>query len=177
MIKLSSNSELFGDLSFVLRARSKDKIKPVFTLLCVTDLDGQRIAACSDSRRLHFAPCEFEPGLYEVVKSTSKEIILNLTDQEHGRFPDISKVIPTLDESWKKILVSWNKPSNGARAMFILAKHGICINPKYIEDAVSDKTPVYVSAPNNPIFVVHGSGAKAILMPIFTPESLQYETE
>ena len=98
MITISkTNKVVYGQMKWVLKARSKDEIKPVFTKVLITE---EREIICCDSRRAHIISdpeCFFKdvaPGLYDLIKEDSKEIILNESELSAGEYPNIKQIIP-----------------------------------------------------------------------------------
>jgi hypothetical protein len=171
MIKIEKNQyEEFENFDFVLRAREKHKDN-VFSFLLVTSIDECAAIVCTDSKRLHYAFTkneEYESGLYEIIKHTKSEIVLDLiANQDDHQYPDIMNVIKDISKMTKSV-INWNKRENGASALFILANNQLCLNPEHVKDASGYQTKVFFTAPDEPVYFNNGIG-HAIIMPIYNP--------
>jgi DNA polymerase III sliding clamp (beta) subunit (PCNA family) len=137
MFKITKNEEAFNKFSWILRAVSKDKIKPIFCGLCVEAQKDKTTIVASDSHRLHMATIDkidLLDGTYEIVKATKSEIVLG--DLIDGQFPNYKQVLfKTSNESFK---ITFNELCGGAQAMYTLARRGVCIHPNYVKDAIID---------------------------------------
>ena len=100
--KNSTVNDVFSAVSFVIRARGKDEVRPILTYMVVeSDNDGKKTLACTDGRRLHFSnPIEnlnFEPGLYRILKATPSLVWLDYLPPSPliGTYPSWRQVVPT----------------------------------------------------------------------------------
>ena len=87
-IKIQKHSPGFNDVSWVLKARSKDESRPALLHVEVK----KDSLCCTDGHRLHLLwenSLDIPPGIYEVMKSTKSEIIL-LRNEDGPTFPDWS---------------------------------------------------------------------------------------
>ena len=150
-------------VKFVLRAVSKDPIKPAFTKLFS---DNGVIVGC-DSRRLHTAPVALPDGFYEIIKNTSTEIILEQTDFD-GQYPNYKQVLCSERENFVALKKFDSKFTGGAQAVFQIAQAGYCANINFIEDACKDAENTRVSfgdAADSPIVIISELG-RAVIQPI-----------
>ena len=89
----------FFELLFVACAVSKDESKPTIMHILKTE-DGDLVA--TDDHRCHVyrKNSSLLPGLYEVVKRTKNELILNLVNADNfPDFPDYKRFIPEKSET------------------------------------------------------------------------------
>lgn len=149
---------------YVLRAISKDPVKPVFTKLFS---DGENIVA-SDSNRLHLAPVKIPAGLYDVIKNTAQEIIITESDLD-AQFPDYKRVVPSGRPDPVALADYDAKYSGGARCIFQLFSAGVCINTHFIEDACKDNcgAKASIAGEKEPVVISSDLGT-AVIMPIKT---------
>jgi hypothetical protein len=155
MQRLEKKYPNFTQLEFVLKARAKDKIKPVFNFLYVEELeDGKKMFICSDLRRLHAFTSdnevfngEFETGFYEVIKANKSEIILNKKEFD-GTFPDWKQIFP----KETKVFAEFDKSETTRTAYFYHGfyitfgtNYNMCINPEILKDAFIDGQFVKIS--------------------------------
>lgn len=140
MIKIEQKQAV-EKINFVIAARSKDKIIPIFAYIYVDDEN----VVCTDSRRLHILKkedftCFFEKnGFYEVIKATKKEIILNYAGDvnEIGVFPNYNQVLWEKEDASKSIEITFSEASAGAIAFYrIMHDLEFCLNPDFIYDAI-----------------------------------------
>ena len=162
MIKITKIEKDFAAFRFLLKARSGDTIKPVFTCLYS---DGKN-AVCTDSHRLHVIKFEREipEGLYDVVQ-TSKEIIISASEIDDP-FPNYKQVLYKGKDKPVKLSV-WDKRMNGARTLFDIMSKGICVNPQCIKDACEDtgELTFHSADGGGPIQITNSFGT-AYVMPI-----------
>lgn len=97
MIKIAKKHPLYDPLRWVALARNTDMTsRPILSHIKV---EPARFLA-TDGHRLHMytpAPADdhgMAAGLYEVVKVTRSEIVLVLTDEAPGAYPNYQRVIP-----------------------------------------------------------------------------------
>jgi len=163
MIKITKIEKDFAAFRFLLKARSKDKTKPIFTCLFS---DGEN-AVCTDSRRLHMIKLDRDipAGLYDVITSTTNDIVLH-ESTVGGQFPDYKQVLYEGEDKPVKLSV-WNKYMNGARTLFDIMSKGICVNPQYIKDACEDtgELTFHSADGGGPIQITNSFGT-ACVMPI-----------
>jgi hypothetical protein len=88
----SGLNEDFESIKWLLKARQPDRIdwKPIFSKVYA---DKKRLV-CTDAKRMHLINNSFEinPGLYDVLVSDNKKIILSQSDCE-DKFPDYKSLI------------------------------------------------------------------------------------
>ena len=163
MITITKTEKDFAAFRFLLKARSKDKTKPIFTCLFS---DGEN-AVCTDSRRLHMIKLDRDipAGLYDVITSTTNDIVLR-ESTVGGQFPNYKQVLYEGEDKPVKLSV-WNKLTNGARTLFDIMSKGICVNPQYIKDACEDtgELTFHSAGDVSPIQITNDFGI-AIIMPI-----------
>lgn len=173
VITITKNHKEFKSIEFVNKARSRDKIKPIFTIL---NFDNGKVMA-SDSRRLHISQTEIEEnGFFEVVKATKSEIIL-VESGIQGQFPNVDQIIYS-DEKIKDCEFSQEKveisPLYGffkVTAVLLRALSSkMMINLDYVKDALQDYAGAVtiICNPNDamtPIQFNYDNG-KAVIMPI-----------
>lgn len=158
-------------VKFVLRAVSKDLIKPVFTKLLS---DNGVIVGC-DSRRLHTASVTIPDGFYDVIKNTASEIILELGELD-GQYPPYEKVLCSDRENFVPLDKFDAKYTGGAKTLFQLAQAGFCLNTHFVEDACKDMQELRVSfgAFDAPVVITNELG-RAVIMPIATKPTKKAE--
>ncbi len=163
MINITKIEKDFAAFRFLLKARSKDKTKPIFTCLFS---DGEN-AVCTDSRRLHMIKLDRDipAGLYDVITSTTNDIVLR-ESTVGGQFPNYKQVLYEGEDKPVELSV-WNKHINGARTLFDIMSKGICVNPQYIKDACEDtgELTFHSADGEGPIQITNGFGT-ACVMPI-----------
>ncbi len=163
MITITKIEKGFAAFRFLLKARSKDKTKPIFTCLFS---DGEN-AVCTDSRRLHMIKLDRDipAGLYDVIASTTNDIVLH-ESTAGGQFPNYKQVLYEGDDKPVKLSV-WDKHMNGARTLFDIMSKGICVNPQYIKDACEDtgELTFHSAGGGGPIQITNSFGT-ACVMPI-----------
>ena len=89
-------SEYYQAMRFVSKAISKEDSRPVLRCLKIEQTsEEKRFAYACDGYRLHIADIsEYPPipeGLYSVIKSTKKELILQ--KEEDATYPDIWQMV------------------------------------------------------------------------------------
>lgn len=143
----------FENMKYVLKARSKDRIQPLFNMVYINK--EEKTIVCTDSRRLHlwnFQEDEsyfenYESGMYDVIKSDTKEICLNLNSEYScSNFPDYKQIMPVENLLTEVIKTSFNSESYSTigrfyRAyykMFTAEDSGIVLNSKFFEDAFNN---------------------------------------
>lgn len=88
----SGLNEDFNSFKWLLKARQPDRVnwKPVFSKVYA---DKKKLV-CTDTRRMHLINNSFEiiPGLYDVLVSDNKKIVLSASDCE-DKFPDYKVLI------------------------------------------------------------------------------------
>lgn len=172
---ISKMAETFNDLSWVIKARSKDETR--YNLHGVY-FDGEAFVS-TDGYRLHYAlfdpdslPKEMIPkkkGVYDVVTANKKAITLRLN--KDFEFPDYSQILPdpkTFTNSQRCILGRMVTPlTTLARYTFSLFADKGCINLKYLEDlAIEDEEwEIFFIDYLSPVTFMNHSKL-AILMPV-----------
>ena len=172
MIKIEKGHPDFKAFKFVLRAKSSDSIKSLFTCLFS---DGEN-AVCTDANRLHTIKLEREllAGLYDVITSNTKEIVLNESTVD-GQYPNYKQVMYK-EKVNSQPLNEWNKRIHGASTLFDIMSKGICINPEYVKHACEDCGELKVIIPDpekviipelatSPVQITNNFGI-AVIMPI-----------
>lgn len=164
MIRIEKNQPDFKAFKFVLRAKSNNRFKPVYTCLFS---DGKNVV-CTDSFRLHSIKLvrDVPEGLYDVVVSTAKEIVLEKSIV-NGQFPDYKKVLYK-EKSNSRPLRVWDTRSNGARTLFDIMSQGVCINPEYIKHACENSRELKIiisESATEPIQITNDFGI-AVVMPM-----------
>lgn len=181
---------VFSNMKYVLKARSKDTTKPLFNMIYINK--EEKIIICTDSRRLHlwnFQDVEnyfenYESGMYEVVKSDTREICLNLNlEYSCSNFPNYKQVIPAENLLIEVIKTSFNSESFSTigrfyRAfykMFTAEDSGIVLNSKFFEDAFNNGSEFSIQVLKEqaesgrymcPVVFNMNNILKAIVMPI-----------
>jgi len=166
MIKIEKTDKDFQAFKWVLRAKSSNPIKLVYTCLYS---DGENVV-CTESHRLHMIGLTMNKvpaGLYDVV-STAKEILL-IESKIDGLFPDYKQVLYKGAEKAAK-LSPWIKSSNGATTLFDIMSKGFCVNPEYIKDACADCVDLQIIYHNidnsmTPVQIFNDFGI-AVIMPL-----------
>lgn len=164
MIRIGKKEPDFMAFKFVLRAKTDDPFIPVFTCLFS---DGKN-AVCTDSRRLHIITLirDVPDGLYDVIMSTAKEIILEKSTVD-GQFPDYKEILYKGKIDSQPLSV-WSKRSSGARTLFDIMSKGVCVNPEYVKHACDDGGELKVIIPKlatSPVQITNDFGI-AVIMPI-----------
>lgn len=172
--------EAFRVLAVLAVAKANDSIKPVFQYLYKAD---EVTFVSSDSRRMAVADLSnyddllaLETGFYELIKSTTKEIVINKIDVG-GNFPDYIKVIPT--EYTASILgagMGNKKDIAGVylgKTLYHIAQEGVMLNAQYVIDVLKELPGVlkiHITGNMSPVvFEWPSNGSplvKYILMPI-----------
>ena len=150
-------------VKFVLRAVSKDPIKPAFTKL----LSDKGVIVGCDSRRLHTAEVTLPDGFYDVIKNTASEIILEQTEFD-GQYPNYKQVLCSDRENFVPLKKFDSKFTGGAQTIFQIAQAGYCVNTNFIEDACKDAGDMRVSfgeGADSPVVILNELG-RAVIMPI-----------
>jgi len=141
---------VFDNMKYVLKARSKDTIQPLFNMVYISKEDKAII--CTDSRRLHlwnFQENEsyfenYESGMYDVIKSDAKEICLDLNSEYScSNFPNYKQIMPVENLLVEVIKTSFNNKSfntigrfyQAFYKMFTAEDSGIVLNSKFFDDA------------------------------------------
>lgn len=181
---------VFDNMKYVLKARSKDTIKPLFNMVYINK--EEKTIVCTDSRRLHlwnFQENEsyfenYESGMYDVIKSDTKEICLKLNaEYSCSNFPDYKQIMPAENLLVKVIKTSFNNKSFNTigrfyRAfykMFTAEESGIVLNSKFFDDAFNNGSEFSIQvlkeqAENGPymcpIVFNMDNTLKALVMPI-----------
>lgn len=177
MITILKHDPKYDDIKFVIKAKAKDEIKPVFYNMYV---DENGVASCTDGKRLHCAKeTGLETGFYSVVKITKSEIILNKFETDIGTFPNIKQVIPDDASVVKTIEVSGrNLKLNGnawgitdiIRAMD--ERNTVAIN--FVNDILGDDNELFkvkIFAMGVPVKFESGNKT-AVIMPIIRKNSV-----
>ena len=103
MLILEKRSPIFSDLKFVLKARGKDKAKPIFNKVQIEDGYECKMVVCSDAHRLHLLHDHtgmfegMKNGQYDVIKSDASQIVLSYS-VEQDQYPNIKQIIPKAEE-------------------------------------------------------------------------------
>lgn len=171
MAKIEKHHPNFIGLKWVLKARGKDKSKPVFMLLYVKDEE----MVCSDGYRLHISKISgLENGFYEVVKVSESVIYLEKNNDESLRFPDFQSVVKPDSENRINLEYTSYDFKNCSYVMALCGLHlrnedmwGL--NADHVKDALSfadwrSETFIHFYQPSDPVKITWGCGT-AILMP------------
>jgi hypothetical protein len=151
MIRIEKKQGMFQEVSFVLRARAIDKIKPCYNHLYVEKENDDLKLICTDTRRLHIFSLKekenfnnFETGFYEVVKVNKQEIILNFVGTDNFDFPNYKQIMPDKKNMLmtSSFEVSKNRLTETAKIYRDFYKNfpecSLCINPEFLNDALID---------------------------------------
>ena len=183
MIKINKNQDSFNELKWTLQARSTDKTRPIFSVLCVDENNF----VCTDSRRLHVFTSQefkeinnFENGLYEVISGKGKELIFEKLPEDFGQFPNWKQVMPKDTE--EITVVNGCKYTCHAKAISriytsfykLFPDSSISFNPQYVFDVVSETVnefSVRIKNPGggaliSPILFNYENILQAVIMPI-----------
>lgn len=110
MFRIKRDDPRYEPLKWVIRARAKNDSRFIIRHISITKT-GEAVA--TDGHRLHCADMpgpktkgaskiygRIEPGLYEVLKNSSDEIILWTSDCG-GNFPDVSNILKSYEKATK----------------------------------------------------------------------------
>lgn len=146
MIRLEKRSPMFQELSFVLRARATDTIKPCYNHLYVEKEEDKTKLICTDARRLHMLTIEdddiFQAGFYEVVKHNKSELIINFIGNDNFQFPNYRQTMPDLSGMTKtsEFAVSVKRFTETAIIYRDFYKNfpncSVCFMPEFLDDAL-----------------------------------------
>jgi hypothetical protein len=173
-ITKSEHLQIFEILKFVIGARAKDQIKPIFTYAYCQD----NVLICTDTRRLHFCnisdfPGKWENGFYKISEN-GKEVILIKSDYDDV-FPDYKKVIPEKKENGILIKQIKNlKNVNGMIAgkqfakIFRILSDKFTLNIQFLMDVLKYDNFIMYSNKDSfaPVLFESENNKKAIIMPI-----------
>lgn len=147
----------FDSLLWVLKAASKDQLRPNLTGIFIDD----HHAVCTDGHRMHIAELDTAPesGLYLVRQATKKQIILEKADME---FPQYGRVFPS-----DKPEISFSSTyCNSDFSFFVedVLKTGITLSIDYMRDAYLNGGDFTVDAyPSKKIVILKESSRKAFI--------------
>jgi hypothetical protein len=157
MIKFNNDSKM----TWLLKATDPKHKNETLRLVKVKE-NGEM--HCTDGWRLHTYKPEqsMEPGLYEIIKNTKKEIILSKFDTTM-QFPDSDGVIPNTD-GWEKVAFKYNEPAfvSYTEAVRVLSKNKT-INYSLFEDVITE-VDYMVHKENEFMVVFTGPDTLAVVM-------------
>ena len=131
MLQINNKDERFKGLDFVLTAIDTKKGTEIVRKVYFTET---KIYG-ADSYRLHSITNKFddlEIGLYDIIKHTKTEIILNKSSYV-GNYPDVESIIETTKNYDKRPFENHNSNIN-IFTYFIMNKLNICIDVNLLND-------------------------------------------
>lgn len=141
--KQKYGNEMFDTWKWLLKARSTDNTRPAINCIAVS---GKR-AIATDGYRMHIAnvkDCGIESGVYKVVTSTAKKIVLQ-ENQEGHLFPDWKAVLPRhmgkkIDLNWASSyrFKQWDTMSVKAARVIRALPNNFTISLSFLEDCISE---------------------------------------
>lgn len=150
MRTISKGNKNFQKLKFVLKARSKDEIKPIFTKLYIEENEeGFKTLICTDSCRLHLLIDkdkffkDLKNGFYDIIKNDSKEIVINESETD-GKFPEYRQIMPDKKAMLRTSQITTSKNRLKETAIIYrdfyksFPESSICINSNFLTDALID---------------------------------------
>lgn len=187
----NKDKNLFNAVRFVLTALAKPEDRKRYAIDCVL-VEGDRFTA-TDGKRLHYANTGLsglEPGLYNVLKNTQKEIILQKYDNpDNLSFPKYDDLIPTDYETYFEIpgeKFYRDSSNNIAMTYFIgeLARQDIWLCSDFLQPFCVDvEWTISFNASDSPVLFEgnFGGGVPAIVglvMPVKgSPYAVQYKKD
>lgn len=169
---LKSQYKLFKCLRFVCKATKT--VAGIYALSAVS-IEKERFVA-TDGQRLHIADIEhkFETGLYEVIKSNQKMVVLSKMD-DPGRFPKWQDTVPEHKNYFAVHFYSADLMPAEVAA-FGLAQKYIVVRESYLREVLSNPNDVwniFYGDPDRPILCVY-EYLRAIIMPV-TPPKIKFQ--
>jgi len=163
-------TEWFNAMQFVSKAVSKEDTRPLLRMIKIEKTDSNKVFAyAADGYRLHIADISECPpipeGLYTIVKSTKKELILQKEDDDATKYLNIWNLIPD---------APCVKEFDNAVEFNCLYAHviralsdGVGINHKYLQDIDSDNHDwsMWYGGGSNPIGFKNNTLC-AVIMPM-----------
>lgn len=179
MIRIEKQHPAFKALRLAVKTKGADTIKPVFYYLYKAD---ETTLVSSDSRRLLVIDVslwgdlqDLPIGYYEVVKNSTKEVILTPVSIELS-FPDYKKIIPTTYtdtiDVYAMIGDTLVKGKKLARSLYNIAQKGVLVNARYMTDILElleSDTLCGITGPMSPLVVEYPRTEpylKYVVMPI-----------
>ena len=177
MLQLTKNmGDIFKNMSFISEAVSKDDIRPVLTCIFV---DEENIVA-TDSHRLHlwkdyYEKLNIEPGLYEIIKKTKSEIVLEKS-KINGEYPGYKTILPDMeskDTLYTQITLiensSGDKKLDLTRLAFSIYRFNIMLDIDFLKPIIElNFTTGYLKLEDQytPVILKNNKGLTAFLMPL-----------
>lgn len=170
---------LFRGLRWVAAARSTDATRHVITNICVEKKNLEWTLVATDGRRLHvhtFDAGLFDtdidglvPGLYEVIHSTGKFIVVARSEElELAAYPNWRNVVPDYEPEHDECVTSRTISRLAIRTGVLLASD-FTLDAIGFGHGVKNGDPVEISygssAPKEAFVITHELG-KAIVMPM-----------
>jgi hypothetical protein len=165
LIEKSGNNDTdFDNITWVLKARSKDKHK---VNLAGVFIDGG-LLVCTDGHRLHcyMTTRELASGNYDVKSATKKQIILQKNDYQ---FPQYEKVFP------KNMAFCQPFYCNGQKFRFLHVVYknytidNETFNDDFLNDVYMENSEVMIAKEINlsfsPLIIFDGDYKAALIMP------------
>jgi len=143
--------------------------------LCVRD----RYVVGTDTHRIHraFLESTIENGLYALVKSTKKEIIIERIKDDEG-YPSQSAIDKYMQANGRKVEVKEKiLKFLPAILVYLVGGNGQAVKPEYLIDACKflPSANVIVTLPSDPSYGVHilhtSENMEAFIMPIILDSS------
>jgi hypothetical protein len=166
MIQLKNKESMFDEFKFVIMASEKNSYQG-YDKLYINDSD----IVCTDGHRLHLYKTDaiFENGVYEIIKNTKSEIILNKIESSIP-FVNYKSVIPDItgkeaDLEFDSIRIT----KDACLALYRIIKHcDICLNIDFIKDACSHNASFFYATGqlNQVLFKFHNETCLAVIMPL-----------
>jgi len=168
-MEFTKNTRGFEELQFVIKAASKDELRPNINFIHVTE----EYLEATDGHRLHRS-CEtmgLLPGLYKVIKSTKKDVYM-VPDESDLQYPDTERIWPK--ESPEPVELYPETYNSTPDATFSLAlaqivrlseKHSVSVT--YLKDILSSSGSWSVAWSGGYDALLFQNGTKAaLLMPL-----------
>ena len=168
--KGKGTNEMFDTWKWLLKAKSTDETRPAINLIQVSE----KRAVATDGYRLHIANVKdsgVKPGLYRVLASTAKQIVLQ-EDTEGHLYPDIKQVIPRhmgrcIDLSYEKYDKKLSAPAFIAAKVIRALDEPYAINLGFLEDCTKDGAwKMYVNPKSGGPLYFRNCTRSAVIMPL-----------
>ncbi|MBP7735982.1 MAG: hypothetical protein KA369_08420 [Spirochaetes bacterium] len=155
----------FQKFFFCTSAAGTDPEREVFRHIHST---GKEII-CTDSRRMHIAEMELEPGNWFILKRAKSEIIIHRAEDNSINFPNWKQVVPDCTDYLKtEFRATSTHPYSGVVMLLKRLPLKTGINYEYLNDLKGHEWDVYYSRENFKIIKFENvySGLTALIMPM-----------
>lgn len=163
------NNDTYKKIQWVAKATSKDKIRPFMQNVLI---DGG-YAVATDGHRLHMAEIsdDMPDGLYKIIVSNAKMIIMEQTDFEKKDFPQYERAFPTHTHNGIKPFTNYGSaPYKSALLNHVLKQAENAFDVDYLLDACSISDQRYIfrqSGVNRPLQINNDDlTMAALIMPM-----------